>query len=234
MNNGKDLSTLAPDTPFWAVGDVHGRDDLLGPLLDRIMADGIPVVLVGDYINKGPDSATVLRRLHRLSQDGQVIALRGNHEELLLRFLTRPRRHAKPFLRFGGQTTLDSFGQAALPMKAPLPANIVARDALRGAMGPVADWLVKCPYQWRSGNVCVMHAGADPALPLDAQPQKTFVWGHPRFADQPRSDGQWVVHGHAQVPQVTVQDKRIAIDTGAFETGKLSAVRISQGEITPL
>lgn len=226
------LSTLAPDAPFWAVGDVHGRDDLLEGLLDRLRPDGLPIVLVGDYINKGPDSAAVLRRLMALRDDGQIIPLRGNHEELLLRFLSRPIRQTRPFLRYGGRQTLQSFGLTLPPDDAPPRAYVALRDHIRAELPGIQGWLQSCPFAWDCGNVHVMHAGADPNTALDAQPAKGFAWGHPRFLDQPRDDGQWVVHGHTPVAEVTINDGRIAIDTQAFETGRLSAVKIAQGTLT--
>lgn len=218
---------LAPQTPFWVIGDVHGRADQLAPLLDRIMPTGEAVVLLGDYINKGPDSAAALRLIHQASLSGQVTALRGNHEELLARFLMRPRLLLRTWLAYGGQTTLDSFGIAALP-DTPTPKQVTAlRDALHAAMGPLADWVQSLPYRYDNGNVTALHAGADPATPLALQPAPSFVWGHPQFTKAARPDGRWIVHGHHPVTEITVKERRIAINTLAGEGGIISALRIS-------
>ncbi|WP_108815406.1 metallophosphoesterase [Loktanella sp. Alg231-35] len=230
MTDLNDTSTLAPDTPFWAIGDVHGRDDLLEALLTRLMPEGQPIVLVGDYINKGPDSAGTLRRLMALADNEQIITLRGNHEELLLRFLRRPRRFARAFLRFGGRKTLASFGIAELPEHPALYQCTQTRNALLEAMPKLGQWLHSCPYVWQSGNVSVVHAGADPDVALDDQPPITFPWGHPNSLTKPRKDGLWVVHGHTPVQEVEITQRRIALDTQAHHTGVLSAVKISSGK----
>ncbi len=223
--------SLAPEAPFWAIGDVHGRHDLLVPILADLIATSEPVILVGDYVNKGPDSAATLRLLQDATASNQVIALRGNHEELLLRFLKRPRKHGNAWLQYGGQQTLESFGITGLP-SAPSPRELLyARSALVDAMGDLVAWLESRPFIWQSGNVAVMHAGADPAQPLDDQPEKAFAWGHPDFERKVRNDSTWIVHGHRQVTKVQIKMGRIAIDTGAYATNKLSAVRFSKGAI---
>lgn len=230
MTDQNDTTTLAPVAPFWAIGDVHGRDDLLDAMLARLMPDGLPIVLVGDYINKGPDSAATLRRLMGLAGNDQIITLRGNHEELLLRFLRRPRRFARAFLRFGGRKTLTDFGITELPEHPALYQCNQARNALLEAMPELGGWLASLPYIWHSGNVSVLHAGADPDAALADQKPITFPWGHPNFLTKPRKDGQWIVHGHSPVETVEIGQGRIAIDTQACHSGVLSAVKISAGK----
>lgn len=231
MTPAPNLASLAPDTPFWAIGDVHGCDALLERLLDRLRPEGLPIVLVGDYINKGPDSAAVLRRLLALSEDRQIIALRGNHEDLFLRFLSRPIRQTRPFLRYGGRKTLESFGLTLPPEDAPPRAYVTLRDQIRSNMPGMQQWLHALPYVWQSGNISVLHAGADPTCALDAQPERGFAWGHPLFTTTARTDGRWIMHGHHPVDIVTAEALRIAIDTQAHATGQLSAVRVGQGSM---
>lgn len=229
---GTDTSTLAPDNPFWVVGDVHGRADLLDQILTRILPDGLPVVLVGDYVNKGPDSARVLRRLRDLSEAGQVTPLRGNHDDLFLRFLSRPLQQGRAFRRFGGGATLASFGCPTPAVDAPRRDYAALRDKIRQDNPGLHPWLQSCGHHWTSGNVTVLHAGADPALPLAEQNPLSFAWGHPRFHDMGRADGHWIVHGHGPVTEVTAIEGRIAVDTGAATNGRLSAVRIDKGALT--
>ena len=228
------LSGLNPATPFWAVGDVHGRDDLLGPLLERLLQDDLPVVILGDVINRGPQSAAVLRRLYGLASDPRIIVLRGNHELLLRAFLYRPRRNGRVFLQYGGRATLESFGVTDLPAEPAAPDFGAARDQLLQAMGPLATWLGKLPFHWQSGNVAALHAGADPLLPLDQQPPQGFAWGHPNFTRFPRTDGQWIVHGHSPVDDIEIAERRIAINTCADQTGLLTAVRLETDAVTLL
>ncbi len=222
-----------PDRPFVAVGDVHGRPDLLAPVLDRAATDGLPVVLVGDYIDHGPDSAGVLRLLQDRAGRMDLTCLRGNHEDLLLRHLRRPRKTGRTWLRYGGRATLDSFGITDLPEDVALADLVRTRDALLAAMGDSMNWLLSLPYWWQSGNVAVLHAGADPALPLADQVPKAMAWGHPDFGVAPRRDGVWCVHGHSIVPQLTIRDGVVSIDTGAWKTGNLTAVIIGDGRVRP-
>ena len=234
--SGEALQTagLAPEVPFYAIGDVHGRYDLLAPLLDRLLATDDPVVLLGDYINKGPDSAAVLRLVRQATMTGQVIALRGNHEELLLRYLVRPRVLYDTFLGYDGLATLQSFGVGAPEPDGGLREMSRLRNALRARLGDLEDWIAGLPFHFQSGNVVALHAGCDPALPIDAQHPPSFAWGHPKFTKEPRGDGVWVVHGHTPVPAVSIKQKRIAIDTGAHQSGALSAVRIAPGRLSVL
>jgi serine/threonine protein phosphatase 1 len=223
---------IAPDTPFWAVGDVHGRYDLLAPLLERLLLTDDPIVLVGDYINKGPDSAAVLRLLKQATDTGQVIALRGNHEELLLRYMIRPRVLTDMFLSYGGGATLQSFGIACdLPLTDERKMSGV-RNQLRDALGELTSWLETLPFLYTSGNVSVLHAGADPQTALAAQFTPLFCWGHPMFHKTARPDGQWIAHGHQPVSAVSVKERRIALDTQADQSGTLSAVHIAHGAVT--
>jgi serine/threonine protein phosphatase 1 len=225
---------LAPDTPFWAIGDVHGRYDLLAPLLDRLMGGSDPVVLLGDYINKGPDSARVLRLLQQATATGQVIALRGNHEDLLLKYLVRPRVLNDTFLGYGGTATLTSFGVSHSPPLLDLREMSRVRNDLRQALGDLEDWISGLPCVHRTGNVAAMHAGANPQSHIDRQFPPSFCWGHPEFDKAPPKDGLWVIHGHKSVASVTVKDRRVAVNTLAGTGGCISAVRVARGGLSLL
>ncbi|WP_319825139.1 metallophosphoesterase [Thalassovita sp.] len=225
---------VAPDQPFLAIGDVHGRADLLEQL-ERIIlerAPGLPAVFVGDYIDRGDHSAQVLDLLMSSSEGGvqPVFCLRGNHEAMCLRFLDNPIETGPRWLRFGGLQTLASYG-----IKVP-DTNKAAlqriRDDLAMAMGDATiDWLRARPVIWSSGNVHVTHAGADPARPMTEQLRKHLVWGHQDFDQKTRTDGQWVVHGHVIMDTPQANLGRIAIDTGAYVTGRLTAALIADGSV---
>jgi serine/threonine protein phosphatase 1 len=218
---------LAPEEPFVAIGDVHGRDDLLGRLLDRLEAEEpeLRVVLVGDYIDRGERSASVLARL---SSRPHLVCLMGNHEAMCLGFLEDPAREGPRWLANGGLQTLASFGIGGVTLGSGPTALEAARDRLAMAMGEnLIGWLADRPLLWHSGNVAVVHAGADPLRALEDQEERTLLWGHPRFAAQPRTDGIWVVHGHTILPEPVVEAGRIGIDTGAFATGRLTAALIA-------
>lgn len=214
------------------VGDIHGRLDLLEALLAQIVPDA-PLVFVGDYIDRGEQSAQVLRRVQEMDQArARAICLIGNHEDMLLKFLDDPVGRGRRWLRFGGLQTLSSFGIGPVAETSPPQALEQAGEALAERMGAaLIAWLRALPTSWQSGNVAVVHAGADPQLPLESQDPQALKWGHPAFRKTPRRDGIWVVHGHTIVDQPHAEAGRIAIDTGAFATGRLTAARIAPGEL---
>lgn len=226
---------LAPEQPFYAVGDIHGRDDLLARLLDKIDAaePEAMIVCVGDYVDRGEQSADVLRRLHARATAAadRFVCLMGNHEEMMLNFLDTPEEAGPRWLRYGGLQTLASFGLRGLTERSEGAALTDARGRLRdGLLAPELEaWLRALPRHWQSGNVAVVHAAADPDLPMEEQPDKTLIWGHPRFEHVARKDGIWVVHGHTIVDAPLTAQGRIPIDTGAYATGRLTAARIMPG-----
>lgn len=232
-------TALAPDQPFLAVGDLHGRLDLLDRLLSRLgTPDGqwlaaFPMIFVGDYIDRGEHSAQVLHRLYALSQARPgVTCLLGNHEQMMLDFLDAPEEKGPRWVRYGGLQTLGSFGLGYVSENATAAQwrDIAAR--LTEALGPeLRRWLAARPLIWTSGNVSVVHAAADPHRPLDRQERQTLLWGHPDFETAPRRDGQWIVHGHTIVDQPQARAGRIAIDTGAYATGRLTVALISPDEV---
>ncbi|MEQ8903294.1 MAG: metallophosphoesterase [Roseovarius sp.] len=214
--------------PLAAIGDIHGRADLLETLLARLEPD-LQVICVGDYIDRGDRSADVLRILQSSSD---IICLKGNHEEMLLNFLEQPETYGRRWFRNGGLQTMASFGIAGLTETSPDDRLRTARDALVKAMGgPLIDWLDGLQSGWRVGNLAVVHAGADPALPLDSQPGHVLRWGHPDFMTSPRRDGIWIIHGHTIVSAPVIDQGRVAIDTGAYASGRLTAAIVNDGDI---
>jgi serine/threonine protein phosphatase 1 len=214
---------VAPDQPFTAIGDIHGRVDLLRKALDQIAH--APIICVGDYVDRGDHSADVLRLLITRPD---IHCLAGNHEAMMLAFIDDPAKAGPRWLRYGGLQTLASFGVYAATETSDAKTLEAASDALKDAMGPqLIQWMRHLPTRWHSGNVAVVHAGADPSVPLDLQSEKTLLWGHPDFTQKARDDGVWVVHGHTIVDQPCAQNGRIAIDTGAYATGRLTAAHVS-------
>lgn len=222
---------LAPAEPLAVIGDVHGCDAALARLLDRLEAEHPDrrIILVGDYIDRGEESAAVLRRLATRTD---LTCLMGNHEVMCLQFLENPEEWAARWLRNGGLQTLASFGVAPAGATTDAGAMRATRDALAAAMGPdLLAWLATRPLRVQSGNVAVVHAGADPAVPIDLQDDKVLLWGHPKFDTLPRPDGIWIVHGHTVVDEPRAEGGRIAVDTGAYATGRLTAALIDTGRV---
>jgi len=220
---------LAPSEPLCVIGDIHGCADLLDILSRKIaqeVDDTTRIICVGDYVDRGEASASVLRDLMaEATQPGtRLTCLAGNHEDMLIGFLEDPLQAGPRWLRYGGLQTLASFGLRGVSETMAGSDLERARDGLREAMGPKLElWLRELPLQVQSGNVAVVHAGADPDVPMAQQDRRALLWGHARFLRQPRTDGIWVAHGHTVVPEVTQHRGRIALDTGAYATRRLSA-----------
>ena len=221
-----------PDPPLCLIGDVHGRADLLDMMLALIAAEPqgaeARLVFVGDMIDRGPDSAGVLRRIHALCQADpeRVTCLMGNHERMMLDFLAAPAGRAKRWLNAGGVATLNSFGLSSRQSGNQGQALHFATlsRALRDAMMPdLLPWITGLPLYWQGEGLAVVHADALPDRPMHKQPETMLLWGQ-KGINSPRSDGLWLAHGHVIMPQVTITQGRIALDTGAYRTGCLSAV----------
>lgn len=225
------MAPPAPDRPLAVVGDVHGCDDLLGRLLDRLAREepDRQVVLVGDLIDRGEDSAGVIRRLMGRPE---IVVLGGNHEEMLLELLDMPELAGTNWVRNGGLQTLASYGIGGLGVSPPPEALAEAARRLRAAMGEEAvAWLRARPLWARTGNVAVVHGGADPDLALELQPRTALLWGHRRFGHRPRPDGLWVAFGHVIRPEPFAEGGLIGMDTGAYATGRLTAALVDRGSV---
>lgn len=235
---------LEIDIPTYAIGDVHGRDDLLSRLLDAIRDDAAAqghggawrLVMMGDYIDRGEDSARVMARIRALQEqsggpDGpaDVIALRGNHEEMMVGFVEEPARGER-WLRNGGLQTLMSYGVRGVTAAATPEEMTVAAESLVQIAAEDLAQIRAMPAWVQFGTVIFCHAGADPELPPDMQSERTLTWGTTRFFQLPRKDGNWIVYGHYVVDEAGVSQGRIALDTGAYHSGILSAVRLDGPE----
>lgn len=224
---------------LYAVGDIHGECALLEKLLDCIIHDAATagagqaatIIFLGDYVDRGPDSRGVLERLSSPPPAGlEWRFLRGNHEQALLDFLTEP-EGAAPWLRFGGVETLASYGVLAPPgtvdprRLAALASQLVERLPSRHL-----DFLRRTEMMAVVGDYVFVHAGIDPTLPLDQQRPEDLLWMREGFIDRPVRGDHVIVHGHTIVEAPLVVGNRIAIDTGAYATGRLTAVALAGRE----
>ena len=220
--------------PAIIIGDIHGRADLLDHLLALIAAEpganDARLIFVGDYIDRGPDSAAVLVRLQGLTAAGKAVCLMGNHERMLLDAIDRPEEAGPRWLLNGGDATLASLGAGGrLPGESEAERMAALAGRLREALPPgIEAWLRALPLWWQDQGLAVVHAGADPALAMVDQTEASLIWGHRRFG-QPRADGLWIAHGHVVMAEPRVKAGRIAVDTGAWSTGRLTAAWIGGG-----
>ncbi len=214
---------------MFVIGDLHGRIDLLDRVLEK--ADGAEqIICVGDYVDRGERSADVLARLQARDD---IVCLKGNHEDMMMSFIEDPQNAGPRWLRYGGLQTLASYGVSGVSDTSRGAELETARDQMTAKMGTaLIDWLHARPLRYQSGNVAVVHAGADPACPVDQQSNSVLLWGHPDFLKKQRQDGTWVVHGHTIVDDPSAQNGRVSVDTGAYATGRLTAARISGDGVT--
>jgi serine/threonine protein phosphatase 1 len=151
---------------------------------------------------------------------------------MMLGFIDDPVRVGPHWLRNGGLQTLASYRIGGLTERSDAESFLDASTALEDAAPDgLFDWLRALPTMWRTGNICCVHAGMDPELDPEDQRTRTLLWGHPDFLRVPRRDGLWVVHGHTIVDAAHARAGRIAVDTGAYHSGILSAVAVSGNEV---
>jgi serine/threonine protein phosphatase 1 len=228
---------LPPGERVYAVGDVHGRLDLLDALLDMIWRDDAArpaaethVLLLGDMIDRGADSAGVVRRV--IAGDARFASLgslKGNHEASLLAMLDGETQWLDSWLTYGGRAALLSWGVAEDVIDAGDADAIV--DAARNAI-PAAEqrWLADLPTSRRHGDYLFVHAGIRPGVPLDAQQETDLLWIRDKFLGNRRDHGACIVHGHTISRDPELLPNRIGIDTGAYVSGTLTAVGLDGGD----
>lgn len=217
----------------YAVGDVHGRLDLLEQLLAKIERDltdrparKVLLVFVGDLIDRGPSSAQVVERLRTYRRDGvQTMFLLGNHEEVLLRVVGGEAGLIAKWCSFGGAECLESYGvdAAKLAGLGDAEALSVVRRAIPQAH---VEFLETFADSLRFGDYLFVHAGIRPGIEIDQQKQSDLRWIREPFLFDETDHGFVVVHGHTIRPQVEVRPNRIGIDTGAYRSGVLTALAI--------
>ena len=227
------VGTRSPGRLIYAIGDIHGRADLLDLLLGQIRADSrdgpAPVlVFLGDYIDRGLESRSVIDRLLALQGElgAEVRFLKGNHEGAMLEFL-RQSGSGQAWLAFGGAETLYSYGVRVPNPGASGDELRRASEALQAAL-PRAhlSFLKELELFVRYGNYVFVHAGLRPGRSLEAQVEEDLLTIREPFM---RSRRKWpfiVVHGHTPELNVHIDARRIGLDTGAYATGRLSAVRL--------
>lgn len=221
----------------YAIGDIHGRLDLLDSLLFRIEADErargdarTQIIFLGDLIDRGPDSAGVVQRAIELQQSGRLVRfLLGNHEEVFLKALGGSLEALRFFVKIGGRTTILSYGFSEEEY-----ASLDYDDLLKQLIARVPDehvaFLKGFENQIAIGDYLFVHAGIRPRVPLDQQTGGDLRWIRAEFLDYRGSHGPIVVHGHTITDDVEERSNRIGIDTGAFASGKLTALGLEAGQ----
>jgi serine/threonine protein phosphatase 1 len=221
-------ATIPDGQRVYAVGDIHGRLDLLEKLWAMIEADAAntglrnTVIFVGDYVDRGRHSKGVIDFLLKIKQESDVVCLRGNHDQAVLDFIADPKfyRTWKPF---GAPETLLSYG--VKPPRFDDEAEFEkARDEF-AANCPQAhfEFLQSLPYSYELGGYFFVHAGVRPGIPLEEQDPQDMLWIREDFLFSRAEFEKVVVYGHTPVEQAGRRGHRLSVDTGAYATGRLSA-----------
>ena len=230
---------VASTDRVYAIGDIHGRADLLVRLMQVIVRDAerfedqrqVKLVFLGDYIDRGEDSAQVLEILTRLEalNSPNIVFLKGNHEDALISFLASP-IDGGAWLDFGGLQTVYSLGIRPPRLAHGKDDLLRVRDELAIKIGRFRPLFECMEHTYQSGHVLFVHAGVDPAITLEDQSPATLLWGRGNTRVLEPIPRHRVVHGHFDEPEPFVGSGRVCIDTGAYHSGILTAIRLDGGE----
>lgn len=225
-----------PDgTVVWAIGDVHGRLDLLKPLVEAIKAQAADstftrkvVIFLGDYIDRGPDSRDVIRHLVNLPWNVGIEwrFLKGNHEQTMLDFLEDP-SIGNQWCEYGGADTLISYGlkPPSLKHRADAWAHLSA-DLAHKLSASERAFLDDLELSVAIGDYFFCHAGARPGVALDDQSEDDLLWIRGTFLKSDSEFDRLVVHGHTPTSEVHSDRRRLGVDTKAYASGVLTAVKL--------
>jgi len=213
----------------YAIGDIHGRLDLFEKLIEAIEEDDrvagpaeTTIILLGDLVDRGPESAGVIERARTWQAQRNVRIIAGNHEEMFIESFEQ-KDVLRHFLRHGGRETVLSFG---VDRDAFRTASL---DEVQGMMDEAISpdtrrFLAELEDMIEIGDYLFVHAGIDPALSLEQQPRDTLRWIREPFLSHSEAFARVVVHGHTINEKVQDRGNRIGIDTGAYASGRLTAL----------
>lgn len=225
------------DIRVYAIGDIHGRADLLDELLGMIARDHAArspmtrqLILMGDLVDRGPDSKTVVRRAIGLSRsDRNVRFLKGNHEQVFVLAARGDVKAARLFRRIGGIGTLASYGLCEAECEA-MDDDALAHWMLTHIPRADVDFLDGFETMIEVGDYLFVHAGIHPGKPLSKQDVGDLLWIRQPFLDHSAPHERLVVHGHSITRMPDVRENRIGIDTGAYASGRLTALALEHDQ----
>jgi serine/threonine protein phosphatase 1 len=228
-------ASLPPGLRIYAIGDIHGRLDLLDDLSAQIRTDlgsapaDVVTIFLGDYVDRGPESAGVIERLSRADFPTPIQTVRGNHEEVVLQFFEDETVLAS-WRRFGGLEMLQSYGVDVTEARRGLGYGR-AQKSLAARMPPEHRMFLEQTGLTASyGDYFFCHAGVRPGVPLERQTPKDLLWIREDFLQFKGSWSKIIVHGHTPVRAPEILPNRINVDTGAFATSILTALVLEGAE----
>ncbi|KTW13571.1 serine/threonine protein phosphatase [Sphingomonas sanguinis] len=227
------VPAMTPGLRVYAVGDIHGRLDLLDRILMQIDADHAArppaerhLVFLGDLVDRGPDSAGVVERIRTLAEgDPHVHCLMGNHEEIFLRSIEGDDKALRLFCRIGGRETLISYGVTPEDYERLDYAEVV-EQLLDRVPSVHRDFLTSLQEILIMGDYVFVHAGIRPGIPIAEQKLAETRWIRDPFLDHRAPLEKMVVHGHTVAEEAEMLPHRIGIDTGAYHSDRLTALML--------
>ena len=226
----KSICSVPEGIRVYAIGDIHGRLDLLDRLLAMIDDDDsargparTELIFLGDLVDRGPDSVGVIERLMALRETGHVRYLMGTHEEVFLRAVDGDLRALRFLLRIGGRETLLSYGISDEEYRGLDFEELLAIFQERVPLSHIA-FLSDFENMIEVGDYLFVHAGLRPGVAVEDQKTSDLCWIRDDFLDHRDSFGKMVVHGHSITEDIDERPNRIGIDTGAFASGRLTAI----------
>lgn len=228
---------VPPGVCVYAVGDIHGRADLLFHMHQLIIEDAnllTPgtdrlVIYVGDYVDRGLESRQVVDLLlHQRLEGFHPVHLLGNHDAWLLSFLVEA-EVGPTWLRYGGDATLHSYGvKLGLPVDDPRYYQELQSQLRQRVPRTHVEFLQGLELRYEIGDFLFVHAGVRPTIPLEHQSAEDLLWIREPFLSSRRDLGKVVVHGHTVEDEPAVRANRIGIDTGACWTGRLTCLVLEE------
>lgn len=214
----------------YAVGDIHGYSNLLETLAQAVAADlrrdppaRSLAVFVGDYVDRGPDSAGVIERLVQGRFPTPIVTLRGNHEDMMMRALA-PSGDMDHWCDMGGLETIASYGIDIARAARGKGLGKLRKELLERMPEAHRAFLAATRLCFEAGDYFFAHAGARPGVRLDRQAETDLLWIREEFSDSTYDFGKTIVHGHTPHRRPENEPRRINVDTGAFKWGVLTAV----------